>query len=80
MYAYINSVYGKNSRDTKELAISLLNCVLAYKSEIILKELKSIFHFSSLHFLERKRMFGLVSHVCCLRNYKYTPRHFQVKG
>lgn len=20
------------------------------------------------------------SHVCCLRNYKYTPRHFQVKG
>lgn len=25
-------------------------------------------------------MFGLGSHVCCLRNYKYTPRHFQVKG
>lgn len=36
--------------------------------------------FQSLQFPDRKRMFGLWSHVCCLRNYKYTPRHFQVKG
>ncbi len=34
----------------------------------------------SLQFPERKRMFGLGSHGCCLRNYKYTPRHFQVKA
>lgn len=40
----------------------------------------NILLFQSLQFPGRKRMFGLGSHVCCLRNYKYTPRHFQVKG
>lgn len=40
----------------------------------------NILLFQSLQFPEGKRMFGLGSHVCCLRNYKYTPRHFQVKG